>query len=58
MTRRPKRESLTGSKKRKVDEHEIEQIRDGLPKVIEYWEMVKSEMDQLLTAAISRDIIR
>jgi hypothetical protein len=35
-------------KKRQVDEHEIEQIKNGLPKVIEYWEMVKQEMDLLL----------
>jgi hypothetical protein len=38
-------------RKRQVDEHEIEQIRDGLPKVIEYWNMVKQEMDELLDKA-------
>jgi hypothetical protein len=27
-------------------EAEIDEIKNGLPKVIEYWEMVKQEMDQ------------
>lgn len=44
MTRRPKRESLTGRKKLKGDEREIREIKNGLPKVIEYWAMVGKEL--------------
>jgi hypothetical protein len=51
MTRKRKRESLTGSEKLKGDEQEIREIQNGLPKVIEYWEMVKQEMDLLLDVA-------
>jgi hypothetical protein len=28
---------------------EIEELRQGQPKVREYWDMVKQEMEQLLT---------
>jgi hypothetical protein len=51
MTPKRKRESLTGSKKLKGDEQEIREIKNGLPKVIEYWDMVKQEMDDLLDKA-------
>jgi hypothetical protein len=42
---------LSGNKKLKGDEQEIKEIKNGLPKVIEYWDMVKQEMDLLLDKA-------
>jgi hypothetical protein len=43
-----KSESSLPSEKRKrqVDEHEIEQIKDGMPKVREYWNMVNIELTE------------
>jgi uridine kinase len=34
------------SKEERKVAREIKEIKNGLPKVIEYWEMVKQEMDQ------------
>jgi hypothetical protein len=33
-------------RKPKGEEREIRELKYGLPKVIEYWEMVKQEMDE------------
>jgi hypothetical protein len=35
--------------KQEVEMIEIEELRQGQPKVREYWDMVKQEMEQLLT---------
>jgi hypothetical protein len=37
-------------------EAEIVEIKDGLPKVKEYWEMVKKEMDTLLDNATLNNV--
>ena len=37
----------SGTKKRQANEREIEKVKNGLPKVIGYWEMVQKEIDTL-----------
>lgn len=40
-------DSLTESKKRQDAEREIEEIKNGEPKVKEYWDFVRKELDTL-----------
>jgi hypothetical protein len=48
MTKKRKSGMPSGPRKPQDGKHEaeIDEIKNGLPKVIEYWEMVKQEMDQ------------
>ncbi len=50
MTQKLKSGMPNEPRKRQDGKHEaeIEEVRNGLPKVIEYWQMVKEEMDDFL----------
>jgi hypothetical protein len=45
-----------GSPNRPDVSTEIEEVKDGMPKVREYWELVKREMETLLDNVTSKDV--
>ena len=47
MTRKQRSANLSEPKRRQADEQEIKDIQNGLPKVIEYWDFVAKEVEEL-----------